>query len=243
MAEEEIAKHTKAIYKSLKNKEETWAHRLKEIAIEVLIIVFAVSISIWFHNWSDSLHEKKDEKAFLIGLKKDLNGDLVNLHTSLQFYKFVLGGTAYFLKVGSGQPVNKDSVNQYANIFFSSTDLEPHSSRYEALKGSNKFTIIENPDLLNDIISLHESSFTRVITLDHYYHDDISTKMVPFISSHVQVAPNGSISNTQELAKNPQMRILLMTMQGYITGNLIAAHNNAITTCNTIIKEIDKELE
>jgi len=32
-------------------------------------------------------------------------------------------------------------------------------------------------------------------------------------------------------------------MQGYITGNLIAAHNNAITTCNTIIKEIDKELE
>jgi len=242
MAEEEIAKHTKSIYKTLKNKEQSWWHKLKEIFVEILIIVFAVSISIWFHNWSDEMHEKKEEKAFLTGLKTDLKGDLENLNTSLKFYKFVVAGTSYFINAGKGGPINKDSVNTYNSVFFSSTDLEPHTSRYEGLKGSNKFNIIENKDLLNDIIDLHESIFTRINTLNKYYHDDISNKMLPFISSRVKLSPEGLSTNGEELAQSSELRLLLMTMKGYVVGNILDAHTAGINKCNQIIKEIDKEL-
>jgi hypothetical protein len=54
MAEQEIIKHTKAIVELTTDRKKTWQHRVKEIAREILIIVFAVSISIWFHNWSES---------------------------------------------------------------------------------------------------------------------------------------------------------------------------------------------
>ncbi len=67
MAEDEIIKHTKAAYKAFKDPEKDWIHKLKEILLEVLIIVFAVSVSIWLHNWSESVKDKNEEKEFLRG--------------------------------------------------------------------------------------------------------------------------------------------------------------------------------
>ena len=72
MSENEIVKHVEAAYKVANDPEKNWLHKLKEILIEIFIIVFAVTLSIWFHNWSDSLHEHKEEREFLRGLKTDL---------------------------------------------------------------------------------------------------------------------------------------------------------------------------
>ncbi len=62
MAEEEIAKHTKKVYKVWASKEHTWQHKVKEFFIEIAIIVFAVSISIWFHNMSEKATTAKKPK-------------------------------------------------------------------------------------------------------------------------------------------------------------------------------------
>jgi hypothetical protein len=243
MAENEIAKHTKAIYTTLKNKEANWVHKLKEILIEVLIIVFAVSISIWFHNWSDRRQERKEEREFLTGLKKDINGDLENINSSLRFYQFALNGTGYFIKAGSGGPVNKDSLNKYIGVFFSTTDLQPHTSRYEGLKGSDKFTIIENKDLLNDIIALHESTLARINLLNNYYHDDIGSKMIPFISARIQFNPDGTIKNEKELESSSEMHFLLNYFRSYIKANVLQANELGIAKCKELINKIDKELD
>jgi hypothetical protein len=76
MADEEIVmKHTKAAYEALKTRETNWKHKLKEILLEIIIIVFAVSVSIWFHNRSERLKDRAEEKKFLASLKKDLQED------------------------------------------------------------------------------------------------------------------------------------------------------------------------
>jgi len=45
--QEEVAKHTEKIYKTIKSREHSLAEKFKEIVIEILIIVFAVTLSIW----------------------------------------------------------------------------------------------------------------------------------------------------------------------------------------------------
>jgi hypothetical protein len=40
--------------------------------------------------------------------------------------------------------INQDSINEYADFFFSSADPDPHLGRYEGLNNSGKFKIIEN---------------------------------------------------------------------------------------------------
>src|SRR5215831_19915120 len=77
--QDEVAKHTKKIYRAWKNPQHSVIEKGKEIIIEIFIIVFAVTISIWFHNWSDHRHEQDEVKEFLRGLKDDLTEDINQL--------------------------------------------------------------------------------------------------------------------------------------------------------------------
>ena len=242
MAEDEIRKHTKAAYTTLLDKEKGWQHKLNDVLVEVLIIVFAVTVSIWFHNWSDRIQEHKEEKEFLTGLQKDLQEDTANMQSSLAFYENSLQGMQYFRKVGIGDSLNKDSLNKYTSLFFSSTELEPHVSRYEALKGSGKFTIIEDKELLNNIIDLHESTITRIELLNNYYTQYIQ-KVASFIEEQAQLDAPGHITNAQPLLRMSQMRFLLGYGKSNIEGNVIPAHKEGIDKCTGLLKEIHAKLE
>src|ERR1700750_2677385 len=99
MAENEIAKHIESAYKALNNHETTWVHKLREVLIEIGIIVFAVSLSIWFYNWSDSLHERKEEKEYLTGFKQDILADLDDAMDDRKAYTWRLRSIKYFQRV------------------------------------------------------------------------------------------------------------------------------------------------
>jgi hypothetical protein len=243
MAENEIVKHVEAAYKVAKDPEKHWLHKLKEILIEILIIVFAVSLSIWFHNWSDSLHEHKEEREFLVGLQKDIRADLETAQNDSAFYAQQLVKLQYYQRVGAGESPNPDSMKLYSGVFFSNTMLEPNISRYEGLKGSGKFGIIENKELLNDIINLHEGTIKHVESLDGYYSDYV-TRMGSFVQEHGQLNQAGdSITNGHDLLRISQMRFHLGYGISFITSNVLRYHDSCIIHCQKLIGQIDKELQ
>ncbi len=242
MAEDEIIKHTKKAYSIFKSTETNWKHKLKEIVIEVLIIVFAVTVSIWLHNWSEQVHDKKEERAFFEGLKKDLEIDITNMTSSKGFYDNTLRGIGYFLQIGSGMEINKDSINKYSGVFFNSTNLDPLIGRYEGLKSSGKFSIIENKELLNNIITLHESIIQRIQDLnDKYYRHN--EKLESLVSQNTALDNMGHISNALQVINRSDFKILLTISSGIIKNNILPAHVKGINKCNEIIGEIDAELK
>ena len=242
MAELEILKHAKKSYTILKSTGKDWGHKLKEIIIEILIIVFAVSISIWFHNWSEKRHEDKEEKEFFIGFRKDLGNDIENMTASKTYYEHTLAGIQYFLKNGDSREINRDSLNKYLDIFFGSTDLDPHISRYEGLKSSGKFRIIENKELLNNIISLHESLIQRIQELNLKYYQD-NEKLETLIIQNARLLPNGKIANASMITKRSDFKILLTLKQGLVEYNIIPAAGLGLTKCKEIQTQIDDELK
>lgn len=62
--EDEIGKHTQKAYHTLKDKNTPLLEKVKEISVEIAIIVFAVTISIWFPNLSEKQHQRKEETEF-----------------------------------------------------------------------------------------------------------------------------------------------------------------------------------
>ena len=221
MAENEIVKHVEAAYKAVKNPETHWLHKLREVGIEIFIIVFAVSLSIWFHNWSDNLHEHKEEKEFLTGLEKDVRADLEAAQAESAFYSRQLYRLRYFQRIAAGEAPNSDSMAAYQRVLFSATDLVPHISRYEGLKGSGKFGIIENTELLNNIINLHEVTITYVEKLNGSYTDYIN-RVGTFIQEHGQMTPdNTGIANARDLLQMPGMRVLLFFGTKLISSNVL----------------------
>ncbi len=87
MAEQEVIKHTRKIYKTWFSREHSFWHKLSDFLVEIIIIVFAVSISIWFHNRSEHAHEQEEVKAFLLGLKSDLLQDIKEMQNDKEAYQ------------------------------------------------------------------------------------------------------------------------------------------------------------
>src|ERR1700712_5728576 len=114
MAEDEIIKkHTKAVYTTMTDRNKKWLHKLKDILLEVLIIVFAVSVSIWFHSWAEDRKDAKEEKEFYSGLKEDLKADVLEMMNDRATFQQLLQHAGYFARIARGMVPNKDSVASY----------------------------------------------------------------------------------------------------------------------------------
>lgn len=158
MAELEVAKHGKNVVGIAGSKENSLAHKLKEIALEIAIIVFAVSISIWFHSMSEHRHEQKQVKAFLLGLKADLKRDIVQLENLPKNYRVSDANLEYLLALDSKGAPDGEKFEQAYVLANSNRYFIPVNSRFEGFKSSGKLINIEDEELLNDILSLYEES-------------------------------------------------------------------------------------
>ena len=241
MAEDEIRKHTKVVYKTLRDPEKGWKHKLQDILLEIVIIVFAVTVSIWLHNWSESIKDRKAEKVFLTGLKGDLQADLSEMKSDRDGLTRMLNGVRYFEKVGAGMELNKDSLNSYVWVFFSQTQINPRISRFEALKGSGKLDIIENKKLQYNIIDLYQKDFLFIFRVNEYFNRLITDRLDPFVQETMELDEKGSAKNAQEMLRKSKMRILMF--QAETVKNSIKAYSRGIDKANEIVKQIDEELK
>jgi hypothetical protein len=165
MAELEISKHTKKAYKVWNSKTHTWKDKLKEFFIEIFIIIFAVTVSIWFHGISEKKHDRKEVKNFLVGLQGDLEKDLKEMQEDTMSF----GVQKRFLKyLHSITPIDTISTKRLLEddwIFQNTTALVPNISRFEALKYSGLMQKVENKLLLDEILNLYEEEIPKVVKL------------------------------------------------------------------------------
>jgi hypothetical protein len=241
MAEQEVIKHVKEAVAISKDKTKKWQTKVLEILLEIGIIVFAVTLSIWLHNWSDSNKDREEEREFLVGLKGDLRADMVEMKSDSAAYRLEQKAVGYFLRVGAGEAVNKDSISFYRDLLFGDAQIYPRSSRFEALKGSGRMSIIRNKQLLLDITDLYSKDFPAIERRNDYVNSLRESSLIPFVDSHLQLDVAGHATNWQELLQMPQMR-LMVTAQGTISNN-IETYGVGIEKCEDIIREIDEQLD
>ena len=116
MAQDEVVKHTRKIYKVWNSKEHTPWQKAKEFMLEILIIVFAVTLSIWVHDKSELAHQRKDVKEFLLGLKKDLEGDINEMKEDKKSYNLTHSAFRYINSLQLKEAIDKDSIAKYDNL-------------------------------------------------------------------------------------------------------------------------------
>lgn len=201
MAELEVAKHGKNVIHLMTKKEHGISHRLREIAIEVAIIVFAVSMSIWLHGLSEHHHKQQEVKTFLTGLKSDLESDIGQLEGTKSSYRGFDANHAYLAGLDpKDEPDWKKFDDAYeqlnVNWFFI-----PTKSRYDGFMMSGRLTNIEDDKLLTEILDLYQNQLQliklseggwsgRQNTLRAYINDSLEGDG-PAERWHVVTAPKG----------------------------------------------------
>jgi len=158
MAEEEkIREHAKHALQILIDKTKNWKDKIKDFIWEVLIILVAVNITIWFHNWSDHRKEQKEVKIFLLGLKKDITTDIDGVNFALSYYddfkkayKMIAEGNPDKLPDGDSLRIFiEPEINSNYNVL-------PSQSRFNGFLSSGKITNIEDDNLQLEILGYYQ---------------------------------------------------------------------------------------
>jgi Family of unknown function (DUF6090) len=237
MAEDEVAKHSKKIYKIWFDKEHNLWHKVSEFLIEMLIIVFAVSISIWFHNRSEHAHHREDVRIFLQGLKSDLNDDLREMNEDKKSYISQQRVFTYISNLRLNEFPSKDTLKKYRNWLFNTTEFAPNDGRFEGFKSSGKIGYIENDSLQNDIMDLYEEDIPNLLASSKMY---VSIKMKLFdLVYKYQKRSTDSTSNYLNFWKLDEVYNISGSLA--TPDQVIERYGICIRLMEKIIGEIDKE--
>jgi hypothetical protein len=236
MAELEVVKSTKKIIDASKDKEKSFWHKVKEIGIEIAVIIFAVSLSIAFHSWSEARHEEHQVKVFLKGVRLDLNKDIDEMRGDIEAYKNQRNAFRYLGKLPKGQLANIDSLRFYEPHFFNFTGYGGNTGRYEGFKSSGKIGLIENDKLQNTILDLYEEKIPELNASTNFYTAQ-KQKIADYITENTIDYPAGNF--TKVMASNPvknRSQIYLSSVN-----HIISYYENCIAQMEEIKKEIDAD--
>jgi hypothetical protein len=163
MADQEIAKHTKKVVRVLANREHGVAHKLREMALEIFTIVFAVTLSIWLHGLSEHSHQQQEVRTFLLGLKADLASDIGQLESIKAAYRRFDDNHAYLAALDAAAAPDPERFEAAYAVAHSNIFFMPITSRYEGFKSSGKLGNIEDEKLLGNILELYHSVHPQIL--------------------------------------------------------------------------------
>jgi hypothetical protein len=161
--QDEVLKHTEKIFDSVKNKEHSFWEKVREVIVEILIIVFAVSLSIGLHNWSDHRAEQKATDEFLAGLRIDLSKDIGTLENNIKTYREEIAYFQFLLDANKTKAVDTLPEAVIGNHFyFQGRTTHSNIARYEGFKSSGKLGTIEDDSLKQAILAYYQESIPGI---------------------------------------------------------------------------------
>ncbi len=203
------------------------SHKVKNIkwvhfTVEVILIVLAINIGLWFSNLNDQRHEKELETRILNELLISLQSDKADITLNIITHKQGIQAGQNLL---SQDPVRVDlDFDKEINEINSWTFLLADLSTYESLK-SIGFLLISDDDVRRKMTKLYNVGYKNILELETN-HKRICQNFELILLNQL-VAPNQPTSSTQNeagTAKSPSTT--LTVQQVYIIKQLIQSHSN-----------------
>jgi hypothetical protein len=237
MAEQEVIKHTKKVFSIWGNKEHGFWHKLKEFILEIFIIVFAVSLSIWLHDKSEHKHQQKEVKEFLVGLREDLLSDIREMEEDKGSYETQGQAFSYITNVKLNQSLDMDSLRKYRKWLYNTTRLQQNNGRFEGFKASGKIGAIEDKKLQNDIMDLYQENILSLLAATDPYISR-KTQFFDFVIKNAKRVTDTTSNISVVLLTNEAQNIA----GALSTPNEIAErYDICINKMRTIVSQIEKE--
>jgi hypothetical protein len=232
--QEEITKHTKKIYGNMKNTEHTLGEKSKEIIIEIFIIVFAVSLSIWLHSWSEHKHQQDEVAVFLGNLKNDLQNDIEALDSGKEDYEKTNLGYEKILGLTSLQ---LDSIQKSnAKVYFPINSQGPKMNidNYEGFKSSGKIGYIEDEKLKQQILHYYQGTVPAIEEVDKYYNN--------FLFKCFDKMIENAEKSEEKLYSDPRFKKTIFFLVKIGKNNIRVYDENSKPEAIKLIKAIEKEM-
>jgi hypothetical protein len=238
--QDEVLKHTKKIYDSVKNNEHGFWEKAREVVVEILIIVFAVTLSIWLHNWSDHRAEQKATDEFLSGLRTDLGRDIGTLEGNIKTFREEKAHFQFLLDANKTKAI--DTISEFVighHFDFQGRTTLSNNARYEGFKSSGKLGTIEDDSLQQAILAYYQESIPGINSMEEL-EDGLQGKLM---DAEFNMDPKLSM---REFAKSFKARayldVCVQNLQDEKDG-VIPQYVAAVAEAKAIIQKIDTYLK
>jgi hypothetical protein len=215
-----------------KTQESLWQKAGKLIR-EVLVIIFGVTVSIWFTERSTHVKEQDAVKTFLVDLKADLKDDTANMKKTKAG---IARNSPSFAFLASLNERMFDSLHKVkAPLSFNSgiTTTKINGANYEGFKSSGKMGDIENKKLKTLILKYYQDMVPTISELEKLHNSEFF-KLMGFM---------------EETADWDSKKIFLSNRFKFLVNNFVSYskanegfYEVAIKQAEEVMAEIDKEM-
>ncbi|HVW94983.1 MAG TPA: DUF6090 family protein [Mucilaginibacter sp.] len=235
--EHEIMGHTKKALKVAKDREKGFNEKFKEILIEVVIIIFAVSFAAFIERTREHFKEQAEAKEFLLGLNSDIANEIKQVEDSKrqmvkldEDYKKLL----HFNK-NTIDSIEKVKARESFNI--PKFNTRPLNGRYEGFKSSGKIQTIENDSLRNNILKLYQEAIPFIDFSETAFNSNQARIEDILFSGQ---GSNATEDNVLRVITTPRGKLALTFSISYSDG-VIAGYDRMIAQAKKVQKEIKRE--
>jgi len=208
---------------------------------EVLLVVIGILIALSINNWNDNRIERIKEQEMLLTLKNNLLLNVDILNQDIKQLKYRYNSCDTILEVIKYKRPMFDSLRYYFHEARMLSLEKLSFSGFESLK-SFGFDLIENGNLRNEIITLFESTYSRVT--ENLAGADINTnpQIQSYYMTHFELFDANVIPNNYNLLIEDQVfkNYILMKKSLHFWG--ISLKEPSITETERIIALINEEL-
>jgi hypothetical protein len=243
MSEEKVIQHTENILHTVGNKKLTWRAKVKEVVLEICIISFAVSLTLFLHNWNDGLHERRLAREFLAGIRQDLKIDSARLAYQIGFFKPIVH---YYGELRREILENKIDA-AYADTNSSNLAVDAHfhfdNGRFESFKSSGYLRLIENQKLSTDLTNLFTVYLPTEVDRDReFFSKRLDDFEKYFIGMRPEIIDSSGNIKVSPLLKDPMIKYEIQ-INYEVFANKIKQKSEVIGKINQLTAEIGAELD
>ncbi len=223
--EDDIIKHTQKIFKTFKDR--TQSLKVKSIAIikEIFIIVFAVTLSIKFHGWSEDSKQQQEVSEFLIDLKSDLQKDITAMNNEMIEYKIGI------FSINNLTKLSNDEI-QTVQPDFHLTTRRTNEGNFEGFKSSGKIGFIQNKELKTNILEYFVQNMPPLYKMEE-------NRNVTSIEIFEEISDDSNLGKTILKTKVKTMMSLYLQYSNL----LIESYDANTQLAKKIIEQIDAQIK
>jgi hypothetical protein len=242
MSEEKIIKHAENAIHVLENKEKGWKRKILEFGEEIIIIVFAVSITLMFHNLNDAHRERRIEREFLSGLRDDLRGGASNLEIGIKEFQSTIDYYDTVWNQITTNKINARFIDENSGKLINTSYFVFDDGRFEGFKFSGNLRLIENQQLLKHIMSLYTVSIPFEVDADkNVFHLREQSYITYIGAKDISDLNNPGSEHPSKLVNDPAFRFQI-SRYVWIFAERKEHKLRVITKMREVADEIDKEL-
>jgi hypothetical protein len=209
----------------------------KYLISEVLLIVIAINIGLWFNNLNDNRKERNLESKILHEFLVSLNSDRTDMLSNIKTHN---KGIKSCIRLLENKTENIDTLKNDLGWSYSWTYLIADLSSYESLK-SIGFQLIKNDEIRHGITKLYNVDY-RSITEAENNHKRICNLFDEKVSDIYVVENNRTTFKESSSTIINNLKINLLNLKNSHTTMKNTYEIGVLSNIEDLISKINKEL-